>query len=228
MDIVNNTESTIANSSEKQGGNKVVILLSKILSVIFFPLFLPIYGMAMLLSISFFSYYPEAFIVRAWFFVLCLGVALPFTCILLLRLLRVVSDMRLRDKRDRLFPYMMTGISYVFCAIALYMLAFPVFVSEIVVGVALALIIDAVVSYFWKISAHMTGVGAVLSGVLITCYCLNLFGFFCLSCCIIVCGLVAMARLYLYKHTPAQVLAGFFNGFVCPILVSFVAPYFIY
>ncbi|MBP5455814.1 MAG: hypothetical protein J6Y37_04895 [Paludibacteraceae bacterium] len=224
MDRVENTEATSSNPSGKQG-NRVVVWLSKVLSVIFFPLFLPIYGLAMLLSITFFSYYPEIYVYRAWFFVLGLGVALPFVGILLLRLLRVISEIRLRDKRDRLFPYMLTGFSYVFCAIAFYMLAFPIFVSGIVVGVALALIIDAVVSYFWKISAHLTGVGAVLSGVLITSYCLNLFDFICLASCILICGLVAMARLYLYKHTPGQVLAGFFNGFVCPIVVSLLTPF---
>lgn len=196
----------------------MVEALSKVLSVVFFPLFLPIYGMEMMTSMVFFSCYPPEFIYRAWWFVLLLGVLVPFVCILLLRLVRVVSDIRLRDKRDRLFPYLLTGISYVVCALVLYSLVFPIFVSKIVTGVALALIIDAVVSYFWKISAHMTGVGAILSGVLITSFMIGVFDFFVVSACVLVCGLVAMARLYLHKHTPAQVLLGFFNGFLCPVL----------
>ncbi|MCQ2193600.1 MAG: hypothetical protein MJZ28_01465 [Paludibacteraceae bacterium] len=195
-------------------------LLSKILSVVFFPLFMPIYGAAMLFSISFFSYYPINYIYGAWYYILLFGVAIPFICILLLKLLGVIADIRLRDKRDRLLPYVMTGISYIVCAVILYALGLPFFVSLIVGGVALALIIDGVVSYFWKISAHMTGCGAILSGILITSFDMQLFSFPCVAGCVFVCGLVAMARLYLHKHTPGQVLAGFFNGVLSPILIT--------
>lgn len=199
---------------------KGVEWFSKVLSVLFFPLFLAIYGTAMLLSVEFFTYYPPEYIYRVWYFALLLGVIVPMFCILFLRLLGVISDMRLREKHDRLFPYLLTGVSYVVCAVMIYMLAFPAFVSDIILGVALSLVIDAVVSYYWKISAHMTGVGAIFSGVLITSFMMNIFDFRVVSACILVCGLVAMARLYLHRHTPAQVFFGFMNGFLCPLLLA--------
>ncbi|MCQ2217171.1 MAG: hypothetical protein MJZ33_01650 [Paludibacteraceae bacterium] len=220
MEVINSSE--VNSSHSGINNNRFVEFLSKVLSVVFFPLFLPIYGAAMLLSITFFTYYPSDCIYYAWYYTLLLGVAIPFVCILLLKLVGVISDMRLREKRERLFPYLLTGISYIVCAVELYTLAFPLFVSEIVAGVALSLIIDAVVSYFWKISAHMTGVGSVLSGVLITSFLMGIFNVHCVIGCVFVCGLVAMARLYLHKHTPAQVLAGFFNGFFSPLLITLV------
>ncbi len=130
--------------------------------------------------------------------------------------------MALKKKEDRTIPYILTAISYLLCSVSLYMLVFPIYVSSVIIAVAIALITDAIVSRFWKISAHMTGIGAMLGGALCICYHMHIFPVICLLSIILLCGLLATARLYLKAHTPMQVIAGFANGFCCAILVPMI------
>lgn len=196
--------------------------LSKFLSFALFPLFIPLYGIMLLTSAEFFSYYPELYIRSSYLSVALFGTVIPMTSILILYLLKIVSGMALKKKEDRTIPYILTAISYLLCSVSLYMLVFPIYVSSVIIAVAIALITDAIVSRFWKISAHMTGIGAMLGGALCICYHMHIFPIICLLSIILLCGLLATARLYLKAHTPMQVIAGFANGFCCAILVPMI------
>jgi len=197
--------------------------LSKLLSFVLFPLFIPLYGIMLLTSTEFFSYYPELYIRSSYVSVAIFGTIIPMTCILILYLLKVTSSMNLKDKKERTIPYLLTAISYILCAVSLYTLVFPTFVSAIVIAIAISLIIDAIVSRVWKISAHMTGMGALLGGTLIISYYMHIFPLFLIVTIVMLCGLMASARLYLKAHTPKQVIAGFFCGFLTTLFIPMLS-----
>jgi len=67
----------------------------------------------------------------------------------------------------------------------------------------------------WKISGHTAALGALL-GTLITLnlkYSMNFLGM--IIAILLISGAVASSRIYLEKHNPAQVYAGFGLGFLC-------------
>jgi membrane-associated phospholipid phosphatase len=83
--------------------------------------------------------------------------------------------------------------------------------------ITICLVLLTCISFFWRISAHMTGISGFLAIITMTgirypmleMLYPQLFA-------ILVCGGIATSRLYLNAHTPLEVLGGFVLGFtVC-------------
>jgi len=127
--------------------------------------------------------------------------------------------MALTRQRDRLLPYFLTFVSYVFCAFLLSRLAMPKFVYALMLAVAVALLINGIINIWWKISAHATGAGGFLGGILCVSYQNYINPLEWIVTVILICGAVAAARLYLKAHTPGQVIAGFLNGALCTLII---------
>ena len=193
--------------------------IAKFLSVLFFPLFVPLYGMFLLFSLKIFSFYPPTYIWKAYITIFMFGTMVPLTSILILYMLKIISSMGLEKQRDRFLPYFCTSISYFVCAWMLFQQYMPTFLSELVIAVAVALLINAVVNIWWKISAHMTGVGGLLGGMLFVSYQFHINPYNWILIMMFVCGMVAAARLYLNAHTPGQVVAGLLNGMLCALII---------
>ena len=193
--------------------------IANLLSGLFFPLFIPLYGAFLLFSLPVFSYYPPFYIRSAYITVFTFGTIVPFLCLFILYKLKVVSDINLSNRKERFIPYLCTVISYLFCAFALFRLAMPMFIPALMVAVAAASFINIIVNIWWKISAHATGVGGLFGGILYISYRLYINPFEWIIAITLVCGLVAGARLYLKAHTPGQVVAGFLNGSLCAFII---------
>ena len=131
----------------------------------------------------------------------------------------VASDVILTRRRDRFIPYLCTAISYFTGAVALGRLAMPKFVLMLMIAVAVALLINSIVNIWWKISAHLTGVGGLLGGILYISYQFHINPQGWIIAVMLVCGVVAAARLYLNAHTPGQVVAGLLNGILCAVII---------
>jgi len=193
--------------------------IANLLSGLFFPLFIPLYGAFLLFSLPVFSYYPLFYVRSAYITVFTFGTVVPFLCLFILYKLKVVSDINLSNRKERFIPYFCTVISYLFCAFALFRLAMPMFVPALMVAVAAASLINAIVNIWWKISAHATGAGGLFGGILYISYYLYINPFGWIIAITLVCGMVAAARLYLKAHTPGQVVAGFLNGALCALII---------
>jgi len=130
----------------------------------------------------------------------------------------VVSSLHVDNLRERRLPYLASAIIY---AISTYLFGWklqPIAelapqISVILGSATLSLIIVALVSLFWKISAHATGIGGAIGIVmaLLMRYdesaLLNP-----LLIAIITGGFLMSARLYMNAHNLAQIAAGVFCG----------------
>jgi membrane-associated phospholipid phosphatase len=80
------------------------------------------------------------------------------------------------------------------------------------IGAAASVLTALIVNFFWKISAHMIGMGG-LCGTLI-CISIKLqtdmLAFLLIA--IIFSGLVGASRILLKAHNPSQIYIGFFVG----------------
>ena len=193
--------------------------MTKLLSILFFPLFIPIYGAFLLFSLTIFSFYPPHYIWGAYLTVAVFGTIIPFICILILYKLKIISNMELEKSKDRFLPYFCTSISYYVCAAILSKLAMPIYIPLLMVAIAVALFINAVISIWWKISAHMVGVSGLLGGILCVSWKLHINPSLWMIAITLVCGLVAASRLHLNAHTQGQVAAGFLNGLICTMII---------
>lgn len=130
------------------------------------------------------------------------------------------SNLVLDNLRDRRIPYWLTILIYT-ATTYLFGWKFQPF-SSLIPGIAIILgsitvsiLLVAIISFRWKISAHATGIGG-LTGALA---CLTLYFdetnlFLPLILSIATTGVLLSARLQLNAHTPAQLLAGLLLGFV--------------
>lgn len=140
-----------------------------------------------------------------------------------------VQDLRMETLEDRRLPYLITVVIYTFVAtfFTLKLKQLPE-VAVIMTGIAFSIAAVAIVSIYWKISAHAVGISGALGalvGILIK------FGsnqlFYPIIAVILIAGLLMAARLHLNAHTPAQVIVGSFLGlFVSLSVVLFSGNFF--
>ncbi len=189
--------------------------IAQVISVIFYPLFVPTYAFAILLTMP--AYFSALMPVEAKWMVI--GLIFLTTCLLptlfifIMIKTGMVTTTFLSKREDRTMPYI---ISIVFFYLTYYILKklqiSPVY-YYFVIGATLLNILVMGINFFWKISSHMASVGAMAGMVLGLSYFLGTFYFMLLMFTVLSAGLVGFARLKLQAHTPWQVYAGFLLGF---------------
>ena len=189
-------------------------IIAQILSILFHPLLIPVYALLQMNLMPFF--YPGAEALRhvLIFGSMFLLVVPPIIWYVILHKLKIVESWRAKTRKERIWPYLFTILSYLLVSIICYLLVVDYGFSQLWYGATVALIVVFLVNFFWKISAHATGMGSWV-GML---YFLSIYNGFSLLFEIIVvllsCGLVGWSRLKLEAHTPAQVFFGFLLGLV--------------
>ena len=191
--------------------------ISQILSSIFTPLLVPTIAMAVLCRVSILALLPAhaLWLTVAVTFVLT-GV-LPALCIYALYRSGVVSDPGLNNRSERTIPYAIAAVCYLGCSFFMYRMGAPSWLNMFFAAGAVAIAINAIVSFKWKISAHAASMGGftamffrLVASHIAVCD-INIW----LSAAILLTGMVMTARVYLGRHTLWQVLAGAANGFLC-------------
>ena len=138
--------------------------------------------------------------------------------------LGIIRNLYLDARSERQLPYLITLILY---ALSTYLFGWqfqPISelapqIAVVLGSITLSLVVVALVSLRWKISAHATGMGGflgALGGVIVRYGDFSLF--FPLLIGILLTGIVLSARLRLNAHTPAQVVAGLAVGLFISIL----------
>ncbi|MFV0469485.1 MAG: phosphatase PAP2 family protein [Dysgonomonas sp.] len=199
-------------------------IIAQIFSVVFQPLFMSFYGVLLLFYYTnFFFFYAN----MTWFI---LGTVLLFTClipmlfILSLRMSGVVKDYTLSEKKERHLPYIICLLSNIALVVYLYNVNLQIWFLGLLAAPVLVLLIGFIVNFFWKISAHMLGIGGLIGGLMSVCVNVNKQNPFLLFMLLfILAGCLGVSRLYLKRHTPAQVYIGFGAGFLAAYFVVWLS-----
>lgn len=158
---------------------------------------------------------PESFKVRLFYLIVTSTLLIPMVLMLGLRWSGMVKSLHFEEKSERRTPFILVTLFYL---LTTYFLKEKTELDPIlwqgmgVITLSVALLTG--VTFFWKMSAHMTGIGGLLAvlGVLgIYFPSLNLA--YLLVATLLLGGVVASARLYLDAHRPAEVYAGLLVGF---------------
>lgn len=197
--------------------NKFIAGVANFLTTVLSPLLMPTYGVFLALWISVLCLLPYG--TRVSVLLMCMGITCIFPLIFLsvLRHFKLVKDLHVEVREQRLIPYLFTVLCYLVAAYYLYYCHSPHWFVMFMVGSAITVLVMALINLKWKISAHMAGIGGVIALVYqIHVLGLSAFDLFWLLCiCIILAGLLGSARLALKRHDIWQVLAGAIVGFLC-------------
>ena len=192
--------------------------IANTLSWVLHPFLLPVYLMALLLTMTTFALYSANVKFYFMWVVALYAIIIPFLTLGILRSLGRISDFRVDDRRERLLPLLIGTVCYVLCALTFAKIPSAIFLRKFMVAAACCEAMCFVVSLRWKISLHLTGMGAIVALLVV----MNVVGvgnmLIPLAAAILCAGALASARLYLGCHNPRQVAAGFFGGFVVSLL----------
>lgn len=182
------------------------------------PFLLPVYLMAVLLTMTTFAHYSTQVKFYLMWVVALYAIVIPFLVLGVLHSLGRISSFKVDNRRERWLPLAVGIVCYVLCAITFAKIPSAIFLRKFMVAAACCEAMCLVVSLWWKISLHLTGMGAVVALLVV----MNIVGvgnmLIPLMVAILAAGALASARLYLGCHNGAQVLAGFCGGFVVAML----------
>ena len=130
-----------------------------------------------------------------------------------------IKSMHLRSLSDRRIPYLFSIISSGFLSVFFYQKGSQLQPSAFIIGfITIIIILVAIISFKWQISAHSAGIGGVLGALFLLKIRYDEPSlFFPIMMTLLIAGLVLTARLKLNAHTMAQVAAGFFLGLTVSI-----------
>lgn len=192
-------------------------LIALVISVVFQPLLIPtlVYGM-ILFAVPEATSIPEEFKERIFFLIILSTLVIPMISIIGLRLSGTVKSLHMPEVKDRRIPFLITTAYFLLTTWFLYQKTD----LDPVLWLGMAVICTSVViltgiSFFWKMSAHMTGTGGLLAVVLVLGNKFpNFEVLYPLLGALVLCGVVATSRLLLQAHRPLEVYVGLATGFI--------------
>jgi hypothetical protein len=191
------------------------MLPAKIISVIFHPLFMPVYGLAIILS-GFTPFgYMQIPVKKLLFLIIVVNnVLLPLALLPFLRYMNFISSWTLEEREERVIPLIISTILYATSSFILYRFPVPFFLKAFMFSVFLISLMLTAINFRWKISLHSVGAGALTGLILILSFRLysHLLGLLVIA--VIAGGMIMSARLRMNLHSPRQVWTGFSAGFV--------------
>ncbi len=197
---------------------------SQIISAVFSPLMVPVYGLAIALHYSVLQVIPLRYKLTSLAVVFVLTGLLPFMLITGMKSVGMVGSVDLTDRRERTIPFSITLVLYAITAGYFFFARAPWWLTAFMLGGLLALVIAMIVNSRWKISAHATGAGALTAMTLLLAMrspdpaaMLPV-----ITAVLLAAGLTATARFILRRHTAGQVYAGFAVGLLSVALLTLI------
>lgn len=198
---------------------KNIILTARIMSMVFTPFYLPLVGLVALFIFSYMSLLPMAYKIPTLLTVYIFTILLPSLLIHLYRKLQGWTSKELGRKERRLVPYIISILCYFGCFFLMEYRNTPRVISIILVAALVIQMACAFINIWWKISTHTAAIGGVAGALVIYSIAFAFNPIWWLSFVLLLAGMVGTARMILRQHTLSQVVAGFFVGFACAILV---------
>lgn len=194
---------------------------SSVISFIFNPLLMPTYGMIIAFWLSTLQILLTTDKITVIAAVALMTCVVPLVLFVLMRRFKILTDVHLNVQKERFIPYTITVVCYVVCALYLFNINAPTWMWMFMFGGASAAFISLVVNFFWKISAHMAGIGGLIGLLCKINSCGDgIFDLMPVICAmIIVAGILGTSRIAMERHTLWQVLTGALNGFLCVFLI---------
>lgn len=188
--------------------------LAKIISIVFHPLLMPVYGMAIIFSApTLFGYLP--FNVKKLLILILLvnNVLLPLSLLPFFIRRNIISSWTITERKERIYPLIITTLLYCITSFLIFRFPVPVFLKTFIFAATFISLIVTLINFWWKISLHSVGAGALIGLVFILSLKMLTPLEWYLIATVLIGGLILSSRLKLNLHSPQQVWIGLFTGF---------------
>lgn len=202
--------------------------LAHIVSILLYPMLMPLYGI-LLFCVGAKQLVP---LLPSLYIGLCIAGTAVITLLIPIFLLIFmwkrgqIDSLHINNAKQRTTPYIYTLICYGFWAYFLRVtLQLPVFLLLVAIGSMVALLAVTIINHWWKISAHLTGIGGLLGGICSFGLSYAVLPFGPIIIVLLVALILMYARLYLDAHTPMQVVCGFILGLLSTFIPTLIMTY---
>jgi len=195
-------------------------LISKIVSFIFHPIFIPVYLAFIIVEFNpnhFLNLHGKHYtIVLSMVAILMVG--FPLFSLAIMKGLGMISSFVMKDVKERFIPMIAVATFYLWAFMMFKPDSKTVFavdplLSNMILGSVVAIFLAFFFNSFYKISLHAIGVGAMMSVVMSIMPYASYNMIYVLLATILIAGIVTTARLYLKEHTTKEVYMGFLAGY---------------
>ena len=188
--------------------------LAKIITVIFHPLFMPLYGMVIIFAApTLFGYLPFNIMKLIFLIILVNNVLLPISLLPFFVHRGIISSYTINERKERNVPLIISTVLYGTTSYIIFRFPIPVFLKSFIFSTAFLSLIVTLINFKWKISLHSVGSGALIALVLILSVKMLTPLQWYLIATFIAAGLTLSSRLKLNMHNPQQVWVGLLTGF---------------
>lgn len=194
--------------------------IAKILSVAFHPLLMPTYGLFIVFQLNTYLTYQYSAEARRFFYLLVFTFTFLAPVLVATYLVRSkqISSLEMANRKERWLPFVFTIVFYLFTYFLLRRVnAAPVF-DEMILGATVSIVLSLLITFFWKISIHLVGIGGLIGIVYVMVQFLAPDAHWIIAALILIAGTIGFARIKLEAHSLPQVAAGFFVGFMSTYL----------
>lgn len=207
--------------SEERGGSGGS--LAKIASVVFHPLLMPLYGMLIIFSApTLLGYLPFPVKRLLVLIILINNVILPASLLPFFKYRQVITSWSIDIRSERIIPLLITTLLYASTSYIIHRLPVPVFIKSFILAAFILSLVVTVITFWWKISLHSVGAGALIGLVLVLSFRMYTPLVWYLVSSIVTGGILLSSRLSLNIHSPWQVWAGLLTGLAGLVVVIYL------
>ncbi|MHA7130929.1 PA-phosphatase [Algoriphagus namhaensis] len=188
-----------------------------IISVVFQPLLIPslVYGLIFYV-VPESSSIPDQVKDRLYFLIVLSTLLIPMITIIGFRLSGTVKSLHMATLSERFIPFTVVCIYF---GLTTYFLRekieFDPVLWQSLLVITLTIIGLTLVTFVWKMSAHMTGLGGLLAIIVVMSSLFPTFrALYYLLGALLLTGIVGSSRLYLNAHKPLEIYIGLVYGFI--------------
>jgi hypothetical protein len=186
---------------------------AEVLSVIFHPIFIPLYGLLIIYSSpTLLSFIPSELKRLIFFLVLTNNVIIPLALAAILYFRGAISTFNARDRNERVILLTFALMMYTLTAYLLLRMQAPNMFRAYFISVAVVTLITLLITIFYRISLHAAGIGGLLVLIIFMIVLYDISTVWQLIAVLIVGGAVMSSRIWLDDHTPSEVWTGLAAG----------------
>jgi hypothetical protein len=201
----------------KENQSNISGFAARTVSVIFYPLFMPLYGLIVIFTApTLFWYIPLRAKEILFFIFLVNNLIIPVALMPFFRYRNLISSWFIEERSERTIPLMTVAFLYAVTSFILSRLEIPIFFKAYGYALTMLTIVLLTINRWWKISLHSAGAGALISLVLLLSFRMSASLPFYTAGSVLIAGAIMTARLKLNTHNPAEVYAGLLTGLIIP------------
>lgn len=147
----------------------------------------------------------------------------PLITVLLLKALRFINSVYLHTQKDRIIPYIASGIFF-FWSYQVFknQTQYPVILTSFILSVFLSASAALLANIYFKISMHAIGMGGIIGLFLVIMLQNTMLMTVPLSIAFIIAGIVCTSRMIVSDHQPKEIYAGLLLGIACQFVAAVI------